>query len=110
MLNRGSVILRPKKPFIDWVTNLYGSEIAPTSDGEKVIYLIPKYGSDLEAMDMLSKSFDTIFRLELAGWHTVEKDWPQSRTFKMFQDWFHLELHSCLEDICGYELTDDGFE
>lgn len=110
MLNRGSVIVRPKQPFIDWALNLDDSGLAPDADGEQTVYLIPEYDSDEHAMQILSLCFDEIFALELASWHLVEDDWPQKRTFAMFKNWFTLQFNSCVEDICGYEFHDDGYE
>ncbi len=110
MLNRGSVIVRPKQPYIDWAASLDDSGLLPRIDGEKTVYLIPEYESDEDAMDILSVCFGEIFEMELLAWHLIEGDWPKNRTFSMFKKWFSLELHSCVEDICGYELIDDGFE
>jgi len=102
--------VHPKQPYIDWAISLDDSGLVPSTDGERTVYLIPEYESDQEAMEVLSVCFGEIFALELAGWHLVEDDWPKNRTFAMFQDWFSLELNSCVEDMCGYEFYDDGFE
>ena len=110
MLNRGSVIVRPKQPYIDWALSLDDSGLVPTIEGEKTVYLIPEYESDEEALDILSVCYAEIFEMELAGWHLLEDDWPRNRSFSMFKEWFSLELHSCVEDMCGYVFIDDGFD
>lgn len=110
MLNRGSLIVRPKQPYLDWAASLDDSGILPEKDDERTIYLIPEYESDEEAMAVLSLCYGEIFEMELAGWHLVEADWPKDRTFSMFQEWFSLELNSCVEDVCGYEFFDDGLQ
>ena len=98
MINRGSVLVRPKQPYIDWAAKLDDSGIVPDPEGERTIYLIPEYEDDVEAMEILGKSFETIFEKELCGWHTDESAWPKNRTFEKFREWFSFEFHSVVED------------
>lgn len=109
MINRGSLVVRPKQPYLDWALQLDDSGIAPDPDDERTIYLIPTYEDDVEAMEILAKCFDIIFEQELAVWHTDELAWPKNRTFAMFRDWFSFEFHSVVEDLCGYEIVEDDF-
>ena len=109
MINRSAVIVRPRKPYIEWALSLDDSGVVPDIEGEKTIYLIPEYGDDLEAIKVLSKCFDIIFERELAGWHTDESAWPKKRNFKMFRNWFSFEFHSVVEDICGFPIEDDDY-
>lgn len=110
MINRSAVIVRPRKPYTNWALSLDDSGVAPSVEGEKAIYLIPEYGDDLEAIEMLSQCFDIIFEAELDGWHTDDSAWPKKRSFKMFREWFSFEFHSVVEDICGYPLVDEEYE
>ena len=107
MLNRSSVIVRPKQPYLDWAAQLDDSGIAPDPNDECTIYLIPEYDDDIQALEILSKCFDVIFEAELEGWHTAESSWPKKRDFKMFRNWFSFEFHSVVEDLCVYEIIDD---
>lgn len=109
MINRGSVIVRPKKPYIDWASQLDDSGLTPDPEDERTIYLIPEYDDDVEAMEILANGFDIIFEEELAGWHTDESGWPKNRTFAMFRKWFSFEFHSVVEDLCNYEIKDDDY-
>ncbi len=110
MINRGSVIVRPKQPFIDWAEKLDDSGLVPNPEGERTVYLIPEYDDDVEALEVLSKCFDIIFEEELMGWHTDESAWPKNRSFSMFREWFSFEFHSLVEDLCDYPLVDDERE
>lgn len=56
---------------------------------------------------MLKEGYAEIFERELYGWHTDESAWPQSRSLKMFREWFEIELHSVIEDIVDDGLIDD---
>jgi hypothetical protein len=107
MLNRAVLIVRPKQPYLDWAAGLDDSGLVPEFEGEKTAYLIPSFEDDAEAEAVLQQIFPEIFERELEGWHTVESDWPKKRTLAMFKQWFHLELHSVVEDICGYELVEE---
>ena len=107
MLNRGVVIVRPAQPFLKWASELDDSGVTPDPHGEQTVYLVPSYDDDAEAWEILEEIFPTIFESELYGWHTEESAWPQSRTFAMFQQWFNIELHSVVEDLCADELVDD---
>lgn len=107
MLNRGAIIVRPSRLFIDWAASLDDSGLLPGKDGEKTIYLVPEFEDDFEALEVLAKGYDIIFESELDGWHTRQSDWPKNRTFAMFREWFEVEFHSVVEDLCDYQVTDD---
>jgi hypothetical protein len=46
-----------------------------------------------------------VFERELFGWR--ESAWPKDRDLSMFRKWFEIQLHSIVEDLCGYEIADD---
>jgi len=110
MLNRAAITVRPKQPYLDWAGTLDDSGILPDKGGETTVYLVPEYVDDFEAAEVLSKVYDIIFEEELFAWHTREADWPIDRSFSMFRDWFDVEFHSIVEDICGDPLKDDENE
>lgn len=107
MLNRSSLLVRPKQPYLDWAAQLDDSGIVPAPDGEQTVYLIPEYDSEDQALEILKECFDVIFDCELHGWHTQEAAWPGERNFAMFQEWFSVEFNSVVEDLCDFELVDD---
>ena len=37
--------------------------------------------------------------MELDGWHTNKKEWPQKRTYKMFKEWFRIDISTAVYDI-----------
>ncbi|HUI26384.1 MAG TPA: hypothetical protein VL403_09905 [Candidatus Kryptonia bacterium] len=107
MLNRGVLIVRPKQPYLDWAAGLDDSGVIPDPAGEQTVYLIPSFEDDEEALEILEAVYAEIFENELYGWHTDESRWPAGRDFATFQQWFAIELHSVVEDLCGYEIVDD---
>lgn len=107
MLNRGVLIVRPKKPYLDWAAGLDDSSLVPPVDGEQTVYLIPTFEDDNQADAVLKKVYAEVFEDQLFGWDTEESCWPAKRTFAMFKRWFHVELHSVVEDLCETEIVDE---
>ena len=107
MLNRAALIVRPKQPYMAWAAGLDDSELVPSFDGEQTVYLVPAFEDDDEAEDVLAQVYAEIFEDQLFEWHTDEDAWPKGRTLAMFKEWFHIEMHSVVEDLCGYEILDD---
>lgn len=107
MLNRAALIVRPKQPYIDWAAGLDDSGLVPDAGDEQTVYLIPGYTDEDEAWEIIEEVYETVFESELYDWHTDEADWPQGRDFEMFQEWFEIELHAVVEDLCDYEVAEE---
>jgi hypothetical protein len=107
MLNRSVLIVRPKQPFLDWAAGLDESGLVPNVEGEQTAYLVPEFDDDEEAQQVLEEVFAEVFERELFGWHTDEAVWPENRDLALFMQWFEIELHSVVEDLCDFELMDD---
>ena len=110
MINRSVVMVRPKQPFLDWAAGLDDSGVLPEVDGEQTVYLIPSFEMEEEAWEMIEEIFPVVFENELLGWHLDESAWPPQRDFAMFQQWFSIEFHSIVEDLCDYEILDEDEE
>lgn len=109
MLNRSSVIVRPKQPYLDWISEIDELGILPEAGDECTVYLIPEYEDNLQKMEIMSVCFEAIFEVELSGWNRDEDTWPQNRTFEMFCEWFSLEFNLMVTDLCDYEIKEDGY-
>ena len=106
MINRAVLIVRPKQPFLDWAGGLDDSGLLPDVEGESV-YLIPEFDGPDDADFIIEQVYLEVFENELYGWHTDESAWPENRDLETFRDWFTIELHSVVEDLCDYEIVDD---
>lgn len=95
-INRFAIAVKPLKPFADWLFNLYPKDKYPKFT-EGTIYLVNDEIDDLEVW--LKKKFDKFFKLELEEWHTDKKEWPQKRNYKMFKEWFQVELSTMVFDM-----------
>ncbi|MBT8244462.1 MAG: hypothetical protein HKP48_07390 [Winogradskyella sp.] len=94
-INRSAIIVKPKQPFIDWHNSLY-----PDSKMDEIdidIYLVDDSINDLEKW--LKKKFDKLFTMVLYDWHTNKKEWPQRRNYKMFKQWFRVEISETVYDL-----------
>lgn len=94
-INRCAIVLKPMQPFIDWCSNLYPEEI---DDIQKTrTYLISE---EIEEIDLwLSKKFDKLFSFELESWSPNKKGWPQKRNYKMFKEWFQIDISTMIYDF-----------
>jgi hypothetical protein len=94
-INRSAIIIKPLQPFIDWCSNLYPDDLDDISATRT--YLISE---DIEDIDSwLGKKFDKIFTLELESWHPNKKEWPKKRNYKMFKEWFQIDISTMVYDF-----------
>ena len=108
MLNRSAIIIRPGKGYITWAAGLdEHSDMVPSVDAEQTTYLIKAYDDVIDAMTLLSQEYPVIFQMELAAWHPDETRWPKDRTFSMFKEWFVIEFHSMVVDLCAHPIERD---
>jgi hypothetical protein len=49
---------------------------------------------------MLEPCYDILFEEQLAGWWADEASWLQQLDLKMFLEWFEVECHSLVIDLC----------
>ncbi len=98
-INRNAFIVKPLQPFLDWLNQLGGPQLFPVEIEENTIYLIREMASNNDIEKWLKKNFETIFAKELEDWDEDENVWPKNRTYKMFCQWFSVEMHSMLYDL-----------
>ncbi|HSH52090.1 MAG TPA: hypothetical protein VK982_10255, partial [Bacteroidales bacterium] len=72
---------------------------------ENNIYLIKEMDSNEHVLNWVKVNFDQIFVNELNNWYTDEKAWPQKRTYKMFSEWFDIEINSMIVDLEDFPVT-----
>ncbi len=97
-LERSAITITYKKPFIDWNNRL--SPDLPLEEnmlGESKTYLVDAI---FDAPDkLIKKHYKTIFEEELEGIWIDENDWPQNRSFKLFNEWFSYEISDIVIDL-----------
>lgn len=94
-IDRIALIVRPLEPFLNWYSHLYPNSIEELD--EIKTYLIKDNITDAE--EWLKKKFKKIFEFELETRHLNKKEWPQKRNYKMFTQWFHVEISPLVYDF-----------
>ena len=102
-INRSLIILRPKQPFLDWARSLDDESNDLTLESlneDSTVYLIPEIWQDSDQEGFLKTCHDILFEEQLEGWWMDEAAWPKERDLKMFLEWFEVEFHSLVFDLC----------
>lgn len=71
---------------------------------DELAILIPEFDTDEDAKLHLSALWEDIFAYELWAWCTQESWWPEERSEKMFWDWFEIQFHSEVIDLCSNQI------
>jgi hypothetical protein len=107
IINRNAFIVKARKPYIDWANSIFNDSPTDFSKEENNIYLIREMDNNQQIADWIRKNFDKIFQNELNDWCTDETTWPSKRTYKMFTEWFEIEISSMVLDLEDYEIEKD---
>jgi hypothetical protein len=109
MLNRSAIIVRPKKPFLDWVraVDYDGAPKVTMEDFRETLYLLPDYEDPADAEKTLKKVCEEIYCRELEGWFTDRDVWPRDRSLKVFKQWFDVQHYEIVEDVGRGPIEND---
>lgn len=94
-INRKAIILKPAQPYIDWYAAFNPDDLEEMK--ETRTYLINEDIDDVN--EWLQKMFDKLFMFELESFQEDKKKWPQKRNYKMFKEWFHIDISSMIYDF-----------
>lgn len=101
-VNRFAVALRPKQPFIDWINRTDSKEKPFTAEKvalDNAVYLITESTESADPDEILQDAWADIFEYELEGWCTDADFWPQDRSYRLFREWFEVEVHTVVYDL-----------
>lgn len=102
-INRSLIIVKPKHPFLDWARSLddKNEDLTLASMGQdSTAYLIPEIWHDADEQEFVKTTYDILFEEQLEEWSLDETAWPQQRNLTMFLEWFEVEFHSLVFDLC----------
>jgi hypothetical protein len=103
VLNRSAITISYKKPFIDWNNRLFPDLLMKENMlGESKTYLINQLFNNAD--QALKKYYKEIFEAELEGVCLDEEEWPEKRTFKLFNEWFSYEISDWVNDLSNQSL------
>jgi len=101
-INRAISVVKSNKPFLDWLHSIEndGNSKITMEDllRECSTFLLPDYDFESEYKQAIKDIYEDIFEIELEGWYTDESLWPKDRSYKVFCEWFDIEIHSCVYD------------
>lgn len=105
-INRFAVIVRPLKPFVEWVNSpaVRGTDdLVPLEalQEDATVVLTPEMDTNDEALAWLRNYKAKLFEMELESWCTDRSTWPEKRNVRLFDQWFDLEVHSMVFDAVG---------
>jgi len=111
MVNRAALILKAKKPFVQWINETGPNNNSPQVsmaevNRDRTVYLI----NDLDAEGLeewITLNCANLFESELEDWSTEASLWPQNRDMKLFQKWFAVECHTVIIDAGAGPIFDD---
>lgn len=103
-IDRNAILVRPKKPFFEWMNEIFKEDEPIWDLEENNIYLIREMDNNDDLKKWIKKNFDALFVNELNGWYTDPSAWPAKRTYKMFCEWFDVEVHSMVLDLEDFPI------
>ena len=109
-VNRHAVIIKGKKPFLDWINQIDDDGFILTLEqlrSESNTYLVPEADTPEETVAYIDKHFERFFQAELSAWVMDESDFPQNRTLQMFWEFFDIEISDIVVDMCDDDLEVD---
>jgi len=98
LTDRAALILKPKKPFLDWLKKYDLQDKDVDLEEDQDVYLIPEFLDNKEFETWLKENYDAFFCDQMNGWYSDETMWVQNRSFKLFKEWFDYKMHSMVWD------------
>lgn len=111
-INRNVVIIKPRKPFLDWLAKLPDPDPEITLEylrTDCITVLIPECDDENDILEFIGNHFNEIFEADLMSWHTSVENWPRKRTLVQFKEWFDFEFHSEVIDLVEAPIEKEDF-
>ncbi|HEU4472993.1 MAG TPA: hypothetical protein VFR58_17990 [Flavisolibacter sp.] len=98
-INRTALTVRPRQVYLDWINAQTPGEPPIAGFDEHNIYLVPEAETN-EAVELwLKQNFGRLFERELESWSTDEHTWPARRDYRLFREWFQVEVSTMVFDM-----------
>jgi len=85
-INRQIAIIKPMKPYVDWINELPGSDEPyniESLSNDCTALLLPQFDYQDESHKFIEKIYKRLFEIELDSWSTDKKAWPKNRTYNL---------------------------
>jgi hypothetical protein len=101
--NRSFVVIKAKKPFIDWI-NSYDEYKIPEEEisRHKTLYMVETIDTESEKEEILKRHFEEIFLRELRSWDAEKSHVPKNLSLELFKEWLEYEfIEICFDTLRG---------
>lgn len=85
------ILLSPKKIYYEWFRWMIPETDYRNMD-QTEFFLLPHFGSPVQAEEFCSLFFDLFFQYKLRKCTDDPSFWPVNRTYEMFQEWFEIRI------------------
>jgi hypothetical protein len=100
LVNRSAAVVTPREPFVRWATSMEdGNTYEDEVRGNVSVYLVPHDPHGDEEAASINQWYARVFELELEGWCTNDRLWPQKRDLATFLRWFEVATQSVVTDL-----------
>jgi len=85
-INRDIVVIKPKKPFLDWINRdptLSSPVTIEYLQQDCTAILVPELDSLEDASDYINPLKPKLFEMELEAWNLDPATWPKERTIEI---------------------------
>lgn len=111
-INRGMIILLPRKAALDWVKTSDEDQDKLTLDDIRQdcdSFLVPQGEvQDVEgARKWVFENWEMFLEEFLTDYQPDEERWPEKRTQKLFKDWFDIHYSSLVWDFVDEPIMHD---
>lgn len=106
-LNRAAIVVTPKPPLFEWVQRVAPLDggYEPGESDQGTVYLVRTYTYATEVEPLVKRHYRTIFLNELTAWITDPTLWPAPLTYRMFREWFDIQIDSEVIDLLDEPLA-----
>ena len=115
-LNRSAVVMRPTQAVLDWLLKVdpeFGASLTLEEIQEDTdVYLLPDESitNAKQAYRYIEKYWKTLFEVLLEEWIVDPALWPQTRTLKLFREWFEPIYCGMVWDLAPSPLEVEDWE
>lgn len=111
-INRDAMILYPRQALYDWANDIFEEDmdygkINPYEHDTGTIFLIEELDSPEDFDSWINSNYKYFFAEMLEHWTPANELWPETISYTMFQEWFHVVYHSMIADSKEVPLLRD---
>jgi len=107
-VKRVAAVIKPTETMLNWLHEQSDNNQSVTLEmmqRDCTVLLLPPFEGPNQAKTFLKHIYNGLFESEMTSWGLGDEQWPKDRSFKMFNEWFTVELHSVIFDMG--DLEDD---